>query len=328
MGSNTKLTSAMLTWLRAFEAVARQGSFAKASDELAVTSGAISQQVKCLEEALGLSLFDRSAKPISLTAEGRCLAPVMMEAFENVRLALLDLAQPSGNRAITLSCSPSFAMQWLGPRLSKLRKDLHSTDVQVFGEFHRLNRFKMSNGKAYAAIRYDNGDYPGLVCTKVLNEWLVPVASPAFLQANPRLRKLSHLAGRYLLHDSRPWFDGEEASDWHEWLAAVGVAKMNQELGKSFNMAQLAVGAALAGEGVAMGRLALVAEHLRTGQLIAPYPIAVLAQADYHFLTLRSRSAQVKEVLAWLLSESQSFSLLTDELLTKLKIQKLEPPHV
>jgi LysR family glycine cleavage system transcriptional activator len=317
------LSSSMLTWLRAFEAVARSGNVTRASEELHITQGATSQQIQHLERALGFRLVERGSRPLGLTAEGERLAMVVESSFSQIRQALADIASPGGTLPITLSCSPSFAMRWLTPRLSDLRRDRPRVDIRVFGEFHRLDKAQMSNEQLQAAIRYDPGEYRTLSSARFLDEYLIPVASPAFMTAHPELTSPQQLRGEWLLHDSRPWADAPELQEWQSWLAAVGGSCSELQVGKRFNLAMLAIGAAVAGEGIAMGRTAMVLDEIRAGTLVVPFPVATRSVASYHFITTVDHSVQVEMIGDWILKEGETFAATRAALFVELGIEVL-----
>ncbi|SKB27662.1 transcriptional regulator, LysR family [Luteibacter sp. 22Crub2.1] len=309
------LSSSMLTWLRAFEAVARHGNFTRAADELHITQGATSQQIQRLEQALGFRLIERGTRPLGLTGEGERLASVVEASFAQIRHALADIAAPGGATPITLSCSPSFAMQWLTPRLSGLRRGRPRVDIRVFGEFHRLDMAGMASEQLQAAIRYDPGDYENLTARGFLDEYLIPVASPAFMDAHPDIGAKGLLAGEWLLHDARPWVGASELQEWQSWLDETGLRCADLIAGKRFNLAMLAVGAAVAGEGIAMGRTAMVMEELQRGTLVAPFPFAVRSPASYHFITTPAHTVQVDLICDWLQREGEAFAAMRTEVL-------------
>ena len=320
------LSSSMLTWLRSFEAVARLGNFTRAAETLNVTQGAVSQQILQLEQALGFRLVDRGRRPLGLTPEGERLAPVVEASFSQLRQVLGELSSPGGTLPMTLSCSPSFAMEWLTPRLSELRQYRPHVDIRVFGEFHRLDKAQMSSEQLQAAIRYDPGRYHNLDATKFLDEYMIPVASPAFVAAHPELGSLKRLSGLWLLHDSRAWAEAAELQEWATWLAETGHVCDDLHLGKRFNLAMLAIGAAIAGEGIAMGRSALVLPHIRRGELVTPFPQATRSEAAYHFITMPDHSVQVDMIEDWIQKEGARFAATRSELFRELGIAFLPAP--
>ena len=138
-----RLSPSLLTWLRSFDAAARHGSFTKAAAELCITQGAVSQQVKQLEDWLRRPLFLRTPRALVPTPEGKWLAVVLRESFDAIESTLAQMRQPAEAATATLSCSPSFAMSWLTPRLGDFFRQHPHTGLRVFGEFHTLDRTRM-----------------------------------------------------------------------------------------------------------------------------------------------------------------------------------------
>jgi len=302
------LSSSMLAWLRAFEATARHRSFTQAAAELCITQGAVSQQVRRLEAALGLGLIHRQHPALALTAEGTRLASTLELALGSIREVLSDLRPRAESTPVTLSCSPSFALTWLTPRLNQLRHDQPRIDLRLYGEFHRLDRAQMIREHLEMAVRYDIGGYLDVDASPFLDEFLLPVASPAFVAAHPALRRPADLDPAELLHDARPWAAAADGEEWRHWFDAVGVAGKDLSGGKRFNLLQMAIAAALAGEGVAMGRLALVLDELEAGRLVDLFGLAVASPASYHFLSAIGATPRAAAIGEWLGAQGRRFA--------------------
>lgn len=317
------LSSSLVIWLRCFDAVARNGSFTQAANELHVTQGSVSQQVRKLEDYMGVTLFHRARGGLSLTGEGVRLAHASGQAFLALDQAVGALRQPRHGRsaALSLNCSPSFAMLWLTPRIGGLLQECADLSVRIYGEFHLLDREGMTNGNMQAGIRYDPGGYVDVRAEPFLDEWLVPVASPAFMARHPGLTQARDLPASSMLHDELPWSDAPAHAEWNAWLAAAGHAVARHE-GPHFNLSQLAMVAALNGQGVAMGRLALVAEELRRGNLVAPFPFAVASPAAYHYIVAPHVSSAAERLGDWLRQAAREFVQERDALLRQLGIAR------
>ena len=160
-----RLSPSLLAWLRSFDAAARHGSFTKAAAELCITQGAVSQQVKQLEDWLRRPLFLRTPRALVPTPEGKWLAVVLRESFDAIESTLAQMRQPTEAATATLSCSPSFAMSWLTPRLGDFFRQHPHTGLRVFGEFHTLDRTRMVRDGVEAAVRFDLGGYSDLNAT-------------------------------------------------------------------------------------------------------------------------------------------------------------------
>lgn len=307
-----------MSWLRCFEAAARAQSFTQAASELCLTQGAISQQVRELEERLGMPLFRRLPRQLVLTEEGEQLRDAVTPAFDDLELALVRLQDPRAEGPLALSCYSSFALLWLMPRIGAFYREHPLIDLRVSAEFHALEMATVLNEGIDAAIRYDPGEYRDLEATPLLDEYLLPVASPAFVRAHPRLRGPADLDGSMLLHDAIAWPGIEPEAEWRCWLSAVGVDVSGMAHGRRFNLSQLAVAAALDAQGVAMGRIALVLEHLHSGRLVPLFGRAVRSPAAYRLVHVAKPHARVGVLAQWLRDECERFRQQRDEVLPSL----------
>ncbi|WPB56431.1 LysR family transcriptional regulator [Xylophilus sp. GOD-11R] len=313
-----RLTPSLLAWLRCFEATARCRSFTKAASELCITQGAVSQQVKQLEEFLQRPLFLRTPRALMPTPEGQWLSVVLHESFQAIEGTLGQLRVVQDDKPTTLSCAPSFAMGWLTPRLGDLFRAHPQVGLRVVGEFHALDRERMESDDVAAAIRFDLGDYHDLLATEFLDEWLLPVASPAFIAAHPGLRAPDGLHASHLLHDTSAWAGAGPFEEWQWWLQQSDVtppALGDLAAGHHFNLSQMALGAALAGQGIAMGRAALVLDDLEAGRLLMPFGRPVRSRASYHFVTGMAPSPRTALVQSWITAEAGRFRQRRDHLL-------------
>jgi len=302
-----RLTPSLLAWLRSFDATARHGSFTKAAAELCITQGAVSQQVKQLEDWLRRPLFLRTPRALLPTPEGQWLAVVLRESFTAIESTLAQMRQPAEAATATLSCSPSFAMSWLTPRLGEFFRQHPRLGLRVFGEFHTLDRTRMVRDGIEAAVRFDLGGYRDLSATVFLDEWLIPVASPDFLARHPGITAPQHLHGEWLLHDGSAWDGADTYEEWQHWFAQTCAAPPPWAGGQQFNLSQLALGAALAGQGIAMGRAALVLQDVKAGRLVPLLGRSVLSRAAYSFVTTAQPGPAMERVREWLAEEAQRF---------------------
>ena len=302
-----RLSPSLLAWLRSFDAAARHGSFTKAAAELCITQGAVSQQVKQLEDWLRRPLFLRTPRALVPTPEGKWLAVVLRESFDAIESTLAQMRQPAEAATATLSCSPSFAMSWLTPRLGDFFRQHPHTGLRVFGEFHTLDRTRMVRDGVEAAVRFDLGGYRDLNATVFLDEWLIPVASPEFLARHPPITQPQDLHGDWLLHDGSAWDGADTYEEWQHWFAQRGATPPPWAGGQQFNLSQLALGAALAGQGIAMGRAALVLQDVQAGRLVPLLGHSVPSRAAYSFVTTTQPSPAMELVREWLVQEAQRF---------------------
>jgi LysR family transcriptional regulator, glycine cleavage system transcriptional activator len=304
-----KLSPSVLTWVRSFEAVVRCRSFTKAAEDLCITQGAVSQQVRQLEAWLKKPLLQRTSKLLTPTPEGRGLAAVLNESLGAIEDALCQIRSPDVEQALLLSCSPSFAIGWLTPRLGDFYRAHPQVGLRVLGEFHSVNEARMITEGLAAAVRFDLGHYQDLMSTSILDEYLIPVTSPGYMAAHPEIRSPADLKGEHLLHDAQPWVGAEPYEEWSLWLehAKVTIPAVQMSQGHRFNLSQLAVAAAKADQGIAMGRLALVLDDVREGRLCIPFRQYVVSRASYFLVTLPRLHHQVDVVSHWLMRHAEVF---------------------
>ena len=292
-----------LNALRAFEAAARHLNFSRAAEELSVTPGAVSQQIQNLEDYVGAALFRRTPKGLLLTDAAQIALPALREAFDRLAEAASMLTAAIDGRRLTVSVAPSFAAKWLVPRLGKFEAAHPHVDVWVSAGMELVD---FGGGEVDIAIRYGSGRYPGLEVHRLMQETVIAVASPAFLEANP-LPDLSDLSGQILLHDGSPDAD-ESCPDWTMWLAARGVKGIDGARGPRFNQSSLVIEAAVGGRGVALAKRALAQADLDAGRLVAPFQIATAVDFAYYLVhpKAKGRLPQVKAFVSWLIAEAEA----------------------
>lgn len=246
--------------LRAFEAVGRLLSFRRAGEELLITQSAVSHHVRTLEEALGTMLFERRGRSIALTAAGARYLDCISQAFTLVADGTREVRSHATRQLLTVSLLPSFAANWLVPRLAGFRAAYPQIELVLAPT---LNQANLAAGEADVAIRYGVGEWPGLRCELLATERLVPVLSPELAAWQP-LGKPDDILGHTLLISHRP-------TEWEAWSrhAAVDLASARRLQLTDYN---IVLQAALSGQGVAMGRSLLIAEHISRGTLVAPLP--------------------------------------------------------
>ncbi len=261
-----------LITVRFFEATARLLSVKLAAEELNVTPGAVSQQVRKLEDFLGGPLFERLPRGLALTSSGREYYATCQEALALIGRATTKLI--TGNpRIILVSCTPSFASQWLVPRLQGFMQGSPEFDVHV----STTNRVVdlVDNG-IHFAIRHGLGPYTGLTSEILLADDLIPVCSPRLL-APRRSARVSDITGALLLHD-------EHRQDWHLWCEAAGVGSIDCSGGVVFSDSNAAIEAALAGLGFALVRRALVQMEIASARLLCVKAPPLRTPLAYHLV--------------------------------------------
>lgn len=282
-----------LSTLRPFEAAARHESFSKAADELHLTHGAVSHQVRALEAFLGTPLFERHGKRVAVTAAGRLLAERVRSAMDDIARAV-EQARGSGRpRGLTVSVLPSFASRWLMPRLIRFMDANPEIEITVNASTALAN---FSGDEVDVAIRYGVGPWPGLACEQILEDECFPVASPKMNRGRlPKTAK--ELLGVRIIREDRDY--------WQEWLAAAGVTVEGPLGGPSFNDATYALQAAIRGEGVAMTRRSLVGDDIERGTLVQLFPLTVRPKQSYWLVCRKDQAAtpKVKAFRDWVLDE-------------------------
>src|ERR1700712_3204275 len=189
-----------LNALRAFEAAARHLNFSRAADELAVTPGAVSQQIQNLEDYVGAALFKRTPKGLLLPDAAQTALPALREAFDRLAEAASMMTAAVDGRRLTVSVAPSFAAKWLMPRLGKFEAAHPQVDVWLSAGIELVD---FAAGEIDVAIRYGPGRYPGLEVTPLMSETVLPVASPELVAENA-LETPEDLGHHVLLHDGSP----------------------------------------------------------------------------------------------------------------------------
>lgn len=285
-----------LNALRTFEAAARHLSFTRAADELNVTQAAVSHQVKALEEHLGLTLFRRLNRALLLTDEGQALLAPIGEALDLITAAVERLRTQDAGGALTVSTLDSIAASWLVPRLRRFRARHADIDVRITTTDQLVD---FAREDVDMAIRYGRGTWPGMAAVRLMTEELFPVCSPALLESGPPLDEPSDLRHYTLLHD-------EMQEDWPMWLMAAGATDVDATRGPRFSHSHLVIQAAIAGEGVVLGRSALVADDLAAGRLIKPFDIGLPAEYAYYvvFPAANAQRPKVRAFTDWLREEA------------------------
>lgn len=294
-----------LSSLRAFEAAARHLSFERAGDELAVTASAVGQQVKALEAWLGRPLFHRlPSKGVALTSVGERYASSLSELLDRLHEATARALRPEASRVLTVSTLPSFAANWLIPRLGRLRASYPDLDVRVSISTARTD---FAREDVDVVVRFGRGVWPGLRSDLLMEETFFPVCSTTLLDDPARpLREPSDLRHHTLLHEVV-----ESVPDyvtWERWLAAVGVEGIDTSQGPRFQHTFLSLQAAASGQGVALATNVLIGDYLEAGRLVRPFPHEVKGTYQY-YVACPEASADRPAIAAfrtWLLTEARA----------------------
>jgi LysR family glycine cleavage system transcriptional activator len=285
-----------LNALKAFEAAARHESFTRAAEELCVTQGAVSHQVKALEEELGLKLFNRERQRLVITEAGRAYLEVVRDALDRIAAGTERLLQRQSAGALTVSTSPNFAAKWLVHRLGRFAEAHPGIDLRVSATLHHVD---FAREDVDLAIRHGDGQGSGLHVTRLCVEELAPVCSPKLLRGRNGLRTPSDLSRHTLLHVN-------DRMDWRKWLDAAGTKDIDPSRGPVLNQASMALDAAVDGQGVALARSALAAWDLIGTRLVRPFDLA-LPLAYAYWIVCPQATANLPKIVIfrdWLLSEA------------------------
>jgi LysR family glycine cleavage system transcriptional activator len=293
-----------LNALRAFEAAARHLSFIKAADELAVTPGAVSQQIKGLEDQIGCQLFRRLPRGVLLTDQGQRYSRRLTELFDQLMSATDELRRELGPGTLTVSAMPSFAARWLIPRLGAFYQAIPTIALRILAE-STLTDF--NDGETDVAIRYGHGRYAGLRSDLLFEEEIYPVCSPLLLAGPKPLATLADLQHHTLLHDDP--YPGLHDLSWGNWLSKRGVIDIDIRRGPRFTFTHMSIQAAAAGQGVALATSAFIGDDLETGRLVRPFPDVVPAEHSYWLVCPEATAdrPKVEAFRGWLLGEVKSF---------------------
>lgn len=255
-----------LQTLRAFEATGRRLSMTLAADELHLTHGAISRQIKTLEDDLGVPLFRRLTRRIELTEAGQSFFGTVTRLLSELAREADDIRRRSDTNHLVISCGISFASKWLAPRLHRLmgahpELDIHLEVTDAPADF--------SNGHVDVALRYGNGQYAFASAERIMNETISPVCSPGYREKMGGLRRIEEIGQCQLIHEI-----GMPAT-WERWFGAMRLPFPGTR-GPGYSHGSMSIDAAIQGAGVALGRSVLVAEDLAARRLVSLFPEAKL----------------------------------------------------
>ena len=290
-----------LNGLRAFEAAARHLSFTQAASELNVTQTAISHQIKRLEQELGVRLFVRQNRSLTLTPEASQYLPGVRAAFNDLKLATDRLLRKDQDHVLTVSTLASLAAKWLLPRLSAFQEAHPGIDVRITTSTGLVD-FQRDN--VDAAIRYGRGQWPGVRADWLMADEVFPVCSPALANGTKPLKCPEDLRDHVLLHTSNA-----NSDDWRLWLTAAGLpANLSKQPGVTFDLIFVTIQAAIDGIGVAMGRTSYVQDDIAKGRLVVPFKIALPADAGFYLVSPQARadSPKLSAFREWLVTSVQA----------------------
>ena len=285
-----------LAALRAFEAAARHQNFTRAAQEIHLTHGAISHQVRALEEELGVTLFVRHGKRLSVTEAGLQFAEVLRKSLDEIANAAQALRNSMGHQRLMVSSIPSFAARWLAPRLGKFI-DMHpeiELTLQSSSHLQDLTREAIDVG-----LRFGSGHYPGLVVQRLMGDYHYPACNPGFNGGNLPLAPAALAQVNLLRADEL----------WAPWFAVANVDLPEPSGGLRFQDSSMLVRAAAQGDGVGLVRHVVAAQEIASGELVRLFDIGVKSDFAYYFACTAQgeKKPQVAAFKAWLLAEIALF---------------------
>lgn len=299
-----------LNALKAFESAGRHLSFTKAAAELNVTPAAIGHQVKALEALLEVPLFRRLTRALRLTEAGQAALPTISQGFDKLAQGVEQIHAHNESGVLTISVSPSFGAMWLVPRLEQFRIRHPDIEIRIDGTDRRVD---LTRDDADVALRYGPGGYDGVRVDYLFSPLNTPVCSPALLNGAHPLRHPDDLRHHTLLHID--WKDAD--ASWRMWLLAAGLPDIDPTRGPRFTMENMAVQAALDGNGVALIGDILVADELTVGRLVRPFDpsLSTPLKFSYYLLSTEDGTEQYKvaDFRDWLLEETRAFSPATGD---------------
>ncbi|MCI5111458.1 MAG: LysR substrate-binding domain-containing protein [Marivita sp.] len=290
--------------LRAFEAVARHGSFSEAAEELGVGQSAVSQHVKALEEWLGHDLITRGPKRSLPTRDGARLALSIADGLGQISEVCEDIRDKQrDDRTIVISCHPGFAFIWLFPRLLSFDQTHPDFAISITTDTGLRG---VARAEADIAIRYGTGDFPGFAVIPLMHETLCPVCAPGLLSGAKPLRHVADLAHHTQIRDEfAP--TTTDLPTWEYWARETGQSLPTPARIRSFSQSNMVVQATIQGDGVAMGRSPLVMDALRDGRLVQPFPISVPSPLNYWLVYPEDqrRARKIALFLDWITTEAR-----------------------
>jgi LysR family glycine cleavage system transcriptional activator len=294
-----------LSALRAFEAAARHLSLTNAARELHVTPGALSHQIRGLEELLGVKLFERRVRAIALTAAGKQLYPGLQTGFAQIREAVEGLGAADQGNVLVVSTSPGLTSKWLAPRLYRFSAAHPDVDVRISSSLNNANF--LTDGVDLAVRHMATAASPDrTLAVEVLAALMfIPVCSPRLLEKYGPVKTAQALSRLPLIHDESLTSRVNVAS-WIDWFKAAGVEQVDLNRGLRFNSADHALDAAGEGAGVLLAHDLLAYDDLRTGRLVIPVRLAIDPGRAFHLVWPRARkpSPAAHAFQAWIKSEA------------------------
>lgn len=288
--------------LRAFEVTARHLSFTKAADELCVTQGAVSRQVKSLETYLGFSLFIRGPRGLELTPQAKNYAAALTEAFHRIESTTDEIFMKHGLTSLTIKGYTTLLNRWLIPMLADFQIAEPHIMVKTLASSENVD---FSRDAVDIGIRYGNGHWSDTVADLLFRDELTPVCSPAFVKAAGGLKSVDDLARCQILHLRK------RRRDWADWLMDCGATNVPEDEGVIFEELAILYEAALKGQGIAMGQIRYLEDDLASGRLVRPFDHVLSRPTGYYLVVPEDRadSQKIRTFREWIAGKTGTSAL-------------------
>ena len=282
-----------LNALRSFEAAARHESFTRAAEELCVTQGAVSHQVKALEAELGLKLFSREQQRLVITDAGRKYLAVVRDALDRIADGTERLLQRESSGVLTVSTSPDFAAKWLVHRLGRFADANPEIELRISATMHHVD---FAREDVDVAVRHGDGSWSGLEVARLCPEQLFAVCSPKLVPDRTAPSDVLKFPRLHL----------ENHSEWSRWFDVAGLRDGDYVRGPVFNRASMVIDAAVDGQGVALARTTLAAWDLLNGRLVRPFRVALPLAKSYWIVSPKVTATlpKIARFRDWLMAEA------------------------
>lgn len=279
--------------LRAFVAAGKHGNLKGAASELFVTASALSHQIKNMENVLGVQLFNRNKAGLTLTPKGKLIFDDLSHAFSLIQQSIHKLDAQPKNNILNISMLSTFAMRWFIPRLSSFQHQQPDIEVRISTSVHEVD---FTQEDMDCAIRSGRGNWKGLHAEYLFTETFTPVCNPKLAKA---LQSPENLTKHTLLHARlRP-------DDWQVWLNSVGI-NLQAQHEQTFETRNFAIQAAVDGVGIAIVDPSLVAEDIKAGRLITPFPQTMADKSSYYFVYPKEQinNTHIQQLQSWILQQT------------------------
>lgn len=284
-----------LNSIKCFEAAGRLLSFTDAAKELNVTQAAISHQIKIIEEYLGVPLFIRHPRRLTLTEQGKVLLPNIVKAFDRLSIAIESVSQEQSSNMVNVRLAPSFAAKWLSPRLKYFWLQYPEIDLSLY---HAHSPVDFEREEFDLAVTYGRGKWSNVISEQLLSLDFFPVCSPAFMENDKPLSKIDNLRYYSFLHDAN-------YECWADWLVLAGANDIVSNQGTIIDDTNVLIQAAIDGQGVALGSTTFVEDHLKSGRLVKPFDVTLRNDFAYYVVSTEQKllNPAVRAFKDWLLSQ-------------------------